>query len=139
MPQLTLGNLETALSNIKGRRSAPGPGGVTYSMMENMPQQIATSLVATMQHRLQSEEAEEDPYASVTFIAKRKHPTTAADWRPITVANVKKVFELRLLTGTEADMENHRPPEELGFRPGRQAAYLLFVMHRVVANTRATG
>lgn len=36
-------------------------------------------------------------------------------------------------------MENHLPLEVLGFRPGRQAADLLFGIHRVVAKTRATG
>lgn len=73
MPQFTLGNLEAASSKIKGRRSAPGPEGVTYAMMEDMPQPIATCLVATMQRRLHNEEPEEDPwdYASVTFIANK--------------------------------------------------------------------
>lgn len=67
---------ESASSKVKGRRGAPGPDGVTYSKMENMPLPIVTRLVTTMQHRLRREETEEDPldYASVTFIAKKNIP-----------------------------------------------------------------
>lgn len=52
VPQLTLGNLDAALAKVKGRRSAPGPDGVTNAMMEGMPRPIATKLLTTMQQRL---------------------------------------------------------------------------------------
>lgn len=36
-------------------------------------------------------------------------------------------------------MEHNLPPKVLGFRPGRQAADLLFVIHSVIAKSTATG
>lgn len=101
---LTMGNPLTALSKVKGRTSAPGPDGIVYAMLAQMPESIARRMLVIMQRRTQGDHDLTYPWdmAQVTFVAKRARPSTAVHWRPITVANhLKKVYELTLFAGAE--------------------------------------
>lgn len=73
------------------------------------------------------------------LIPKTSRPTSVSHLRPITVANdLKKLYELTLVSKGEVAGEARLPPEVLGFPAGRQANDMLYVINKVHAQPQAT-
>lgn len=133
-PDLTFDSLQTALAKVRGRRNAPGPDGMHYTIFRDTPDDIAQKLRVGLQNRANSAGTPKDPWGSacVTFTAKKKHPTAAARWRPISVRDhCKKLYELTLLAEPKSKPNSGCPPRYSVLAPPPGCSSVCVVAHEV--------